>query len=469
MRRFLLLFLSDLRQSYWFVPALMTLCAVVLGIAVPWADVVVGDGWMESVPFLHALEPEGARGILTTIAGSVIGVAGVTFSIAIASVSFASGTYGPRLIGNFMRDRGNQFTLGTFVAAFVYCVVVLRAVQSELSDSIGATVPQIAVLVAMAMMLASIGVLIFFIHHVPESINIMNIAARIGADLRRSVHTLFPDRDEDPARTDEPERERPPSLAERGYHEQDAYRLLAEGTGYMQRYDMAFLDRTAERNDLVVRLLIRPGSFVVEGDTAMLVWPREVDEEAIEALRGGFVLGTGRTDFQDVLFLIDELVEIAARALSPGVNDPFTANICVDWLSRGMIEFARRAPEDELLPDGNERLVAYPVTFAEVMDAAWNQSRQYVARDRNATLHVLAALGRIGAACPDEGRRAVAIQHLQALAAAATLEAEGPRVEELEVRRREAVRVARGEDGIGGCQGAPGPTSVMQRPGARAA
>ena len=463
MRRHLLLFFIDLRQSYWFVPAVMTCLAVALGIAVPWVDVAVGDGWMRAVPFLHALGTEGARGILTTIAASVIGVAGVTFSIAIAAVSFASGTYGPRLIGNFMRDRGNQFTLGTFVSAFVYCVVVLRAVQSELGPDVGATVPQIAVLVAMGLMLASIAVLIFFIHHVPESINIMNISARIGTDLRASVHALFPDSDREIARTDEPVRPRSPTLAERGYADEDAYRLASDATGYMQRYDMAFLDRTAEANDLVVRLLYRPGSFVVEGDTVMLVWPRKVDEDAIETLRGGFVLGTGRTDFQDVLFLIDELVEISARALSPGVNDPFTANTCMDWLGRGLIEFARRAPEDELIPNGNERLVAYPVTFAAVMDAAWNQSRQYVAADRNSTLHALGTLGRIGASCPDERRRAIAIRHIEALAKAAKLDASDARVAEVEERRTEAVRIARGENAIGNAT-APTPSRVMKHP-----
>ena len=468
MRRYFLLFLLDLRQSYWFVPALMTLAALVLGVAVPWLDVALGDAWMEAVPFLHALGTEGARGILITIAGSVIGVAGVTFSIAIASVSFASGTYGPRLIGNFMRDRGNQYTLGTFVAAFVYCVVVLRAVQSELGEGIEATVPQIAVLVAMGLMLASIGVLIFFIHHVPESINIMNIAARIGTDLRLSVHTLFPDTDREIARTDEAVTEASPTLAERGYAEEDAHHLTADGTGYMQRYDMAFLDRTAEANDLVVRLLHRPGSFVVKGDTVMLVWPKDVDEDAIEDLRGGFVLGTARTDFQDVLFLIDELVEIAARALSPGVNDPFTANTCMDWLGRGLIEFARRAPEDELTPDGDERVVAYPVTFRQVMDAAWNQSRQYVARDRNATLHALATLGRIGASCPDERGRAVALGHIEALASAAKREASDARAAEIEERRIEAVHMARKRDGVDSTQ-SPAPTRVMRHPHAKAA
>ena len=465
MRRFLLQFLQQVRQSYWFVPAVMTLGAIALGLLMPWIDALVGHGWLDALPFIHALEVEGARGILSTIAGSVIGVAGVTFSIAIAAVSFASGTYGPRLIGNFMRDRGNQFTLGTFVSAFVYCVVVMRAVQSDgIGGELEATVPQIAVLVAMGLMLASIAVLIFFIHHVPESINIMNIAARIGADLRESVHTLFPDRDE-PARTDEPERDRPPTLEERGYRREDMQTLYAKQTGYIQQFDLAYLDRVAEEHDLVIRVLLRPGSFVTEGDAVVRVWPRTVDDDVIEDLRGGFTIGTERTNFQDVLFLIDELVEIAARALSPGVNDPFTANACVDWLGAGLAEFARRAPEDGLAPDGNERVVAYPVTFERVMANAWNQSRQYVAADRNATIHAFGTLARVGQAAPDARRRDVVLEHMRVLADAARVATEdGPRRAEIDERLQTARRMALGEVELGADGCVPTAIEPMRHP-----
>ena len=467
MRRFLLRFVHEVRQSYWFVPALMTVGAIVLGFLVPWVDAIVGDAWLDHVPFVHALGVDGARGILTTIAGSVIGVAGVTFSIAIAAVSFASGTYGPRLIGNFMRDRGNQFTLGTFVAAFVYCVVVLRAVQSSgIDDELSVTVPQASVLVAMALMLLSIAVLIFFIHHVPESINIMNIAARIGADLRRSVDTMFPER-EDPARTDEPARDHAPTLAERGYREEDMRELHAAETGYIQQFDLEFLDKVADEQELIIRVLLRPGSFVVSGDAVLRIWPKRIDGDVLETLRGGFAIGSERTNFQDVLFLVDELVEIASRALSPGVNDPFTANACMDWMGAGLIEFARRAPDDELVPDGNERVVAYPVSFERVMANAWNQSRQYIASDRNATLHAFGVLARIAEAATDERRHEVVTAHIDALAEAAVNATDDKaRRAEIAERRREALRVARNEAAPGEREAAPSPIKPVHHPDA---
>ena len=126
----LLKLLQDLRASYWFVPALMTLGAGLLSLLTHWFDTRYGAAFLRNVPYLYSPSPDGVRTTLASIAGSMIGVAGVTFSMTIVSVSFAAAQYGPRLVGNFMRDRGNQFTLGAFIAAFVYCLMVLRTVQS---------------------------------------------------------------------------------------------------------------------------------------------------------------------------------------------------------------------------------------------------------------------------------------------------------------------------------------------------
>ena len=441
LRRYLLTFLYEVRNSYWFVPAVMTAGAFMLGFLMPVLDAWAGDGWVGAIPFLTLLSVDGARAMLTTIAGSIIGVAGVTFSIAIAAVSFASGNYGPRLIGNFMRDRGNQFTLGTFVAAFVYCVVVLRAIHAgtdaAAGESAAAFVPQGSIMLAMALMLLSIAVLIFFIHHVPESINIMNIAARIGRDLKTSVHTLFPDVKDEAARTDEPEREDAPDdereptdaddpvMRERGYHAEDALAVRADSAGYLQQFDLDHLDSVAEGDRLVVRVLVRPGSFVTTQDPVMLAW-RERGAEGVElgddqrdALLGCFTIGSERTNFQDILFLVDELVEIAARALSPGVNDPFTANACFDWLRAGLIEFVRRAPDREFETNGNERVVVFPVSFARVLSAVMDQSRQYLASDRNATLHALSTLAEVGHACRFPEQRETVLEQMDKLCAAA--------------------------------------------------
>jgi uncharacterized membrane protein len=150
------------------------------------------DAWWASLN-----QPEGARTLLATVAGSMITVAGVTFSLTILAVSYATSHFGPRLLDNFMRDRGNQITLGTFLATFLYCLLVLRTVRSG-SDIFkpGANaalfVPHLSVLVAIALTLASVGVLIYFIHHIPESIHISNVLHRISRELSDKIEDLYP-------------------------------------------------------------------------------------------------------------------------------------------------------------------------------------------------------------------------------------------------------------------------------------
>ena len=191
MRAHLLDLWDTLRSSYWFIPSLMAVGAVVLSVVTTMADGRVGSDWIDGVSWLYANKPEGARTLLSTVAGSMIGVAGVTFSITIASVVYASGQYGPRLLSNFMRDTGNQVTLGTFIATFLYGLLVLRTIRTAdegsgganpSGDLTGAFVPHIAILVGLVLALASIAVLIYFIHHVPDSIHVSNVIAGIGRD-----------------------------------------------------------------------------------------------------------------------------------------------------------------------------------------------------------------------------------------------------------------------------------------------
>jgi uncharacterized membrane protein len=154
-----------LRGSYWFLPALMAAGAVALSFAAVALDARLGDDWAEGIGWFHQNKAEGARNLLATVAGSMIGVAGLTFSIAIAAVMQAAQNFGPRLIVNFMRDRGNQVVLGTFVATFVYCLMVLRTVQGA-SEGTAAFVPHLSVLIGVVLALASLGVLIYFPHPV---------------------------------------------------------------------------------------------------------------------------------------------------------------------------------------------------------------------------------------------------------------------------------------------------------------
>ncbi len=404
---------DDLRSSYWFVPTLMTLGAIVLSFLTTYFDGRIGPDWIENVNWLSGNKPDGARALLSTVAGSMIGVAGVTFSITIASVVYASGQYGPRLLTNFMRDTGNQITLGTFIATFLYCLLVLRTVrsadeaptgQTPAEDVIGAFVPHIAVLTAIVLTLASVAVFIYFIHHIPESIHVSNVIAGVGRDLNEKVDTLFPERigQELPGASPPDARSEMP---EAFYDEAESIRAVT--TGYLQGVDGDALLEAACTHDLVLRMKYRPGDFVSEGEALLLAWPAErVTEDVCHELRRNFAYGRHRTALQDIRFLFNELVEIAARALSPGVNDPFTAISCLDWLGSTLKLIARRDFPNAVRYDeqGNIRVVAEPTTFAEFIEIVFDQLRPYVAADRNAALHTLQIIGEVGGATEEQER-----------------------------------------------------------------
>ena len=411
MRARLLRLSNDLRESYWFVPTVMAIGALLLALAMVYIDSHLGSGWMDGLPWLYAARPDGARSLLSSIGGSMIGVAGTTFSVTIAAVVYASGQYGPRLLSNFMSDRGNQVTLGTFIATFVYSLVVLRTIRSAGESGAGAPafVPQLALLIGLVLVLCSIAVLIFFIHHVPMRIHINNVIERIGDRLIEEIDERFPMFVGEPLeeRADDP---RIPSVfrgdASQADHE-GRVPVRSKHTGYLQLIDESTLLDVARDHDLVIRLQYQSGDFTHKGSVLLEAWPAErCDESAAKALRGAFAIGSRRTALQDLRFLIDELVEVAARALSPGVNDPFTANSCLDWLGAAMADLARRDLPSRLRADADEtlRVIAHPMSFAGFIDRAFGALAQYASSDMIAGKRFLKALGDVALSCDDHGR-----------------------------------------------------------------
>ena len=415
MRAQILALWNDVNHSYWFVPSLMVLAAIALAFGLPALDLSVGGGWIADADWLSANRPEGARNLLTTVAGSMIGVAGVTFSITIASVVYASGQYGPRLLTNFMHDRGNQVTLGTFIATFLYCLLVLRTIRSAAEDGVN-FVPHIALLAGLVLALCSIGVLIYFIHHTPESIHVSNVIAEVGESLCDKVDKLFPERFGGHPPSDAPGVR--VALPDAFFDE--ATRVTAARSGYVQAVDDASLMGGATAHDLVLRLRYRPGDFVVTGDTLALAWPPDRAGDVEDDIGRAFALGTQRTALQDTRFLFNELVEIAARALSPGVNDPFTAITCLDWLGAALKALAARdhPPACRYDADGALRVVAEASSFTDFLEHVFGQLRPYLAGDPNATQRAFLTMGEVGGRTDADGRAALR-RHADALLAGA--------------------------------------------------
>ena len=398
MRNFIFLRLGALQQNYWFWPAIMCLVALLLGILFPYLDMRLGAGWIDRVAFVRPTEVAGARAILTTLAAATLGVAGVAFSVTIVAVSFASANYGPRLIGNFMADKHNQIVLGIFVATFVYCITVLSTVHAGTEfagNTLDAFVPQLSVLLALLLMLTAVGALIAYIHHIPESINIMNLTAGIGDKLDRAIARMMDAEDDrGPPDTDvEPWREAPPPA--------NARVVRARSAGFLQQVDIKRLVAFAGEQRTQITLHRAPGDFLVMGEVIVSARACEEGDEAFaDRIHACYTQGDNRTDVQDVFFLSDQLVEVLGRALSTGVNDPHTAMLCLDWLRVGLVGFARRAPAQ---PAGrNDPLLYRRITFEDLLDRSFDRMRQYIAADRNATLHAFTVLQDVAsvAACP---------------------------------------------------------------------
>ncbi len=374
-----------LRSSFWFVPATMTLAAAGAAFGAIAADRVVGHH-LEALGWFYAGGPEGARAVLSTVAGSVITVAGVTFSITIAVLSLASNQLGPRLPRTFVRDRGNQVVLGTFVATFVYCLLVLRTVRT------GETfVPHASVTLAVLLALTSLGVLIWFIHHVAVGIQIDHVLAAVSDELHGALRRLFPEEVGRPARAE------PAPTLPAARLEGEGPRVASTRTGYLQLVDGDGLLALATRHDLVLRIERHPGAFLAAGDPLVTAWP-PAGARALEArLRGLFVVGVERTLRQDVAFGFHQLVEIGVRALSPGTNDPFTAASCVDHLAVALVERVRRAtpPAHRLDAGGHLRVVAEPIGPEQLVPLVFDPLREYGRGSTLVTLRLLDALERV--------------------------------------------------------------------------
>lgn len=394
---------SELIESFWLVPAVMALAAIlVAGGAVAldrlFDDTLSGNQWIWSGG------ADGARSLLSTIASSMITVAGTVFSITIAALTLASQQFGPRLLRNFTADRGNQIVLGTFVATFLYCLMVLRTVRSH--DE-GHFVPNIAVSFGVVLACASLGVLIYYIHHIASNIQAESLIAGVGRELSADFERLAPDLPSGAQWA--PIADLPPAMGRMS--------IESSESGYIQLIDREGLFALAQQHDVFVEMQHRPGDFVSAGESLLTVsWQRSSPPEDIgESTRGAVHFGPRRTPLQDIRYGIRQLTEIGARALSPGINDPFTATGCVDWMTGALAQIADRESPTGLWrgEDGASRLLEEPVTFANLLRLSLQPIRAYGASSAIVVLHMLDALARLVPRVSRPGHRRAILEEAQ--------------------------------------------------------
>lgn len=402
-----------LRGTYWAVPSAMAVAAVGLSVGMIQLDEAATASLLDRLSWVYTGGPEGARAVLSTIAASMITVAGVTFSITIVALTLASQQFGPRLLRNFLRDPGNQVVLGTFVSTFIYCLLVLRTVRGGDDAEF---VPHLAVTVGVLLAMLSLGVLIFFIHHVATSIQASRIIANVAEDLEGAIDRLFPDTiGEDSAAADLGGA----SPDDSDTVEEGAREVRATTTGYVQAIDAEGLMEVARAQNVVVRVRARPGAFVRKGQALLTVgetpFHRERDDKALQK---AFIIGSDRTGTQDVTFFIDQLVELAVRALSPGINDPGTARLCIDRLEQALCHLGgRRIPSPARHDDdGRVRVFACPVTFASIVESAFNELARHGRSNASVTYRLLDAVRSVGSCVQREADRRALLRQAAAVA-----------------------------------------------------
>jgi uncharacterized membrane protein len=382
---------EELRTTLWVVPSMLIVVSVLLFVVTFEIDVAAYHHHI-NLPGWIRTGSANSEQILIAIAAAVITVVGVVFSITILALTLASQQFGPRMMRNFVRDVGNQVTLGIFVGTFVYSVLTLGSIAT-----LGPTfVPHLSTSVAEALLLLDLGVLIYFINHIANSIQLPNVIAGIADDLMASIDAEFPQRvgelqDPNPQHTGKSVPELLALIEERGAV------VPSQVSGYIQYVGYSQLISIATRTDSFIRLEHRPGHYLATGRPLAMVWPRGAATEVALALRKAHVTGPHRTLVQDPVFAIDQLVEIAIRALSAAVNDTFTALTCIDWLSAGLGRVSGRVLDEGVYRDstGRVRLIEFDPSYARMVNRSFDKIRQ-AARGMPAVLiRLIDSLGSI--------------------------------------------------------------------------
>ncbi len=337
--------LDTIRQSLWFIPGLWVIGCTFAAFGLVVLDTATPQIASE-LPLVFGGGPEGARGLLSSIASSMITVAGVVFSITIVALQLASSQYSPRVLRSFMRDRPSQIVLGSFIGSFVYAILVLRTIRTEQEGS-SAFVPAIAVTGAIVLALVALGMLVYYIHHIATRMQASQITAAVATETLDEVARQQREAEEHP---------RPP-VRSRPSGDPTSF-IPATRSGYLQYVEADELVEIAVEYRMTIRLEAAPGNWVQHHAPLFGFWDAEPSDEIAGRLHRQVAVGTERVLHQDPGFGIQQLVDIAVKALSPGINDPTTAINAVHRITEILVTAGKGAlsSRDHTDADGAVRL-----------------------------------------------------------------------------------------------------------------
>jgi uncharacterized membrane protein len=390
---------ENIRASLWFIPTLCVLAAVALSAGLVIIDSDVAPDLKERWPWLFGGTAEAARTMLAAVATSVITVVAVAFSVTLVAVQQAASRYTPRVLQTFIRDRGNQIVLGVYIGTFTYALLVLRQIRESTSDQ-AEFVPPLSITAAMGLTLVSLGCLVYFIDHTIRSLEVTWILGSIRRAVQGQLERLYPSALE-PARSEAGSMAAPPAPA----GQETAITSLE--SGYLRRVDEHELVDTTRGRARFVRIYPTIGDYLLRGAVLARIWSDgPLDEARIAPLRNAFVLDRERSIEQDPLFGVVQIVDIAVKALSPGVNDPTTATQCLAVLGDVVADIIDREFPPPLRTDaGTPQYFFSRPSFADFVDAAFSQIRRAAVNDVHVTRYLLRLLGELARRAPTEARR----------------------------------------------------------------
>ena len=351
---------EDVRASLWFVPAIATCASIALALFLVESQDDWGGVVTSAFPRLFSFNLEDARELLSSIATGVLTLAGVTFSLAAVTLSLLASAYTPRVVRSFMRSLRTQLTLGVLVGVYVYSFVVLRT----LTGSPTQPVPELAVGVAQVYVTVGLAMFIVFTHHIASFIQSSTIISDVLEETFDAINDVFPHRREgsDDVRDEALER----ACADLVWHP-----VIAVKAGYIQDVDVGALVRYGRDKDTIVRLVARVGDFVAEGAPLLAVARVSPSARCVKRLRRAVSVGPHRTIEQDPAFGSRQIVDIALKGLSPAINDPTTAMICIDHLSALLHHLAdRKVVEAHCCRSGKLRAIVPRARFEEILEGA---------------------------------------------------------------------------------------------------
>ncbi|MDT8385624.1 MAG: DUF2254 domain-containing protein [Gammaproteobacteria bacterium] len=436
---------SELRSSFWLIPSLMVTLSIAFAVVLIEIDSTRSDLWLSQWPRLFGVGPEGARQMLSTLAGSMMSVMGITFSMTLVALALASSQYTSRILWNFMRSRITQITLGGFSGIFAYCLVVLRTIRG--GNGSVEFVPDLAVIFAFILAILSIGVLVFFIHHIAASIQASSIIALIANETTATIDRFLPEKQEEGFdETGEDENRQILSSPDK----RTWYAVPAKESGYIQNVDYDALLSLARDRKTIVRIEHGIGAFVVENAAlASLALTYPPDQATINAFNAPYSIGHHRTVEQDPAFGIREIVDMALKALSPGVNDTSTAIMSIDYLTSILARLiCQRFPPAYRYEGETLRMIAIVPTFESLLADAFDQIRGSAGGNFGIMARMLDALETLSSLTTSPCRRQALYEQVQWIAELAdrTIESthDRARIEQRLTKAREAIDIEPG-------------------------